>query len=775
MANIFRRSIIPGSAWLAALLIAVLIQVVAPQQLFAQTPPPGYNQLQDIYVFKDTLLGTWSGGDLLAPGANVPVDYTQMYNALPSLSYEIQGPTQWWWTSILAGRDWRTYSLEFYYPDGFLEFNVKGAAGGEQFNMALTDLEPENPVSVSSATVNSFDFFTVTTDWQSVKVPLSAFVPPGQAFRFRQMRQLSLGETYSGPYAKHFWINSVRFTSPNKEHTYPAIKVDQVGYLRLARKYALVSGFGETLTADVGTPFHVLRVSDGTPVYSGSLTFVTEYDEVSGEKVLQADFSKVIAPGTYYITVDAAGIDPSPSFQIGFSVYQPLLRDAMRFYYHQRQGIAIAEPYAEGYAHGVGHPNDTTAKFRSSGVTHDVSHGWYDAGDFGKYTPFAAGVIVDLLNAYDTFPLAFPDKQLNIPESGNGKPDILDEVKWELDWLMKMQDPASGGFYHLVYPNNCPVDGSCRVENITEQRYIEDLMGGVPNVRPTASTAKAVAALARAAGIYRRYDFALAESYRTAAENGWAYLTANPDNIPATGFNGAQSTDDQERLWAAAELFRTTGRRQYSQYFLARYTNYESVWTNVDGNAGDVAMRAFLAYNGSVFADKDERKWFKSHFEEWRATQLARTRSTWRNFQPFWGYYWGSNAVTLQTIVVLALGDLTTDTFYDPEVLNAAREQLHYILGANPLRHSFVSGYGADSVQTLFSQIYSPYGLLSPPPGYLPGGPDIYDSPLYSRFAAKCYGDTNTDWPPSEPAIYYNAYLVFTTALVDQTRYLPAH
>src|SRR5439155_16088990 len=115
----------------------------------------------------------------------------------------------------------------------------------------------------------------------------------------------------------------------------------------------------------------------------------------------------------------------------------------------------------------------------------------------------------------------------------------------------------------------------CKPEYITEQRYIEDLMGGVPNIRPTASTAKAVAALARAADVYHHYDVELAQAYQAAAEKGWAYLLANPVNIPATGFNGQQDSDDQERLWAAGELYALTHRPEYSRYFLDRYTAYE--------------------------------------------------------------------------------------------------------------------------------------------------------------------------------------------------------
>ena len=752
--------------------LALILTALTPTLTRAASPPPGYNKLQDISVFKDVLKGTWSGGDVYAPGSNVPIDSSQIYNGLPSLRYEVK-IQNWWWASILAGQDWRTYSIEFYHPDGFLEFNVKGASGNESFTIQLGDLvSSRTPTETTGPTVYTWDFVNVTTEWQHVRIPLAKLVSDPAAFYLRQLRVVRLGATYWPSYkAETFWINDVKFTSPNAEHNFPAIKVNQLGYVPAGEKYALVSGFGEVLAASEGTGFEVRRTSDDQAVYTGMLSLVTDYDEgVSGEKVLKADFSGLATPGRYYVKVKAEGVENSLPFEIGSAVYEPLLRSTMRYFYYQRQGIAIVEPYAEGFPRGLGHPGDVTARFRSSGVVHDVSHGWYDAGDYGKYTPFAAGVIVDLLNAYGAFPKAFPDGQLNIPESSNGKPDILDEVKWELDWLVKMQDPASGGFYHLVYPNNCPADGSsCRPEDITEQRYIEDLMGGKPNVRPTASTAKAVAALARSAAVYRRYDVALSKAYQDAAERGWAYLMANPNNIPATGFNGQQNSDDQERLWAAGELYALIPKAEYGKYFLDRYQAYEGIWTNPSAGAGDVAIRAFLAYNSAPSANPFERAWFKQKYGVWRNTQLVRAASTWRNFQAPWGYYWSSNAASLQTVVVLALGDLATAGSVGSDVIDAARGQLGYILGINPLRHSYVSGFGADSVQTVFTNIYSAYGLYTPPPGYMPGGPDNYDSPWYSRFPARCYGDTNTDWPPSEHAIYYTAYLVFTTALVDQT------
>ncbi len=770
--------------WLAAGLASTL--ALAPYVTRAEAgTPPATNQLQDIPVFQDRLFGTWSGGDLVAPNSQIPLDATQSYQGLPSLRFEIVGPSQWWWVSILAAQDWSGYSIEHYRSGGYLEFNVKGAAGGERFQFGLTDVDNTRASAESNLWFRSPDFFTVTTEWQHVRIPLASLIPdsalpPAGVFNPRQIQSVRFQEIYSGPYARTFWINDVKFSSPDREPSSPTIRVNEVGYVPVAEKYAYVADFPEVLAADAGTRFEVHRASDDAVVYAGELTLVDEHEAfVSGEKVLKADFSALVIPGRYYVSVAGSGIEPSPAFEIGWRVFKPVLRDALRYFFYQRQGIAIQEPYAEGFARGVGHPGDVTAKMRSSGAVRDVSQGWYDAGDYGKYTPFAAAPIVDLLYAYETFPLVFGDDN-NIPESGNGMPDVLDEVKWELDWLLKMQDAQSGGFYHLIYPNNCPGSGSCRPEDITEQRYVEDLMGGVPNVRPTASTAKAVAALAHAAGTYRDYDRAYAARLLAAAEAGWAYLQANPQNIQATGFNGEQTTDDADRLWAAAELFRATKKQVYDSYFLARYQSYESVWTSTTDNAGETPMRAFLAYNSAPSADSAARKWFRARFRVWRDGQLDRTEKTWRNFLADGSgdfgsdYYWGSNSVTLQEVVVLALGDRASGDEVDPRLLKAARAQLNYVLGVNPLRKSYVTGHGADAPTQIYSAIYSHDGIAALPAGILAEGPNQYQGWKYSRFFGKCYADTNSDWTVSEHAIYFNANLAFVLALADATFWVPA-
>jgi endoglucanase len=748
--------------------LSILLAFV-PVALMAQAPPSGYNQLQDIWIVQSNPPGEWAGGDLTTSGSSVPLDTTQMYNGRPSLSYQVTGPNQWWWVSIFSGSDnhaWVDYSLEYYQP-GFLEFDVKGAQGGERFIISFNDEEPtRNPVNLSSDSVNVGNYVTVSTSWQHVRIPLTDFsVPAG--FEFRQMHSVQIAESNDSPsYARQFWINGIRFTSPSKEHSFPTIKVNQIGYEPTGTKYGLITGFGEILSATAGTPFHVLRASDNKSVYDGTLLLESEYDSLSGDKVLSADFSALTTPGTYLLHVDAPGIEDSLRFQIGFGVFNKVLRDSMRYYYFQRQGIAIEEPHGEGFTRPLGTPSETAAYFQSSGPngpTSDVSHGWYDAGDLGKYVSNSPSVMVDLMDAYASFPWIFYDGQNNIPESGNGKPDILDEVKWELDWLLKMQDPASGGFYAIAAAGDCAANvNPCRTDSATGS-YILDVVNGQPNVRPTPETANAVAALAHAANIYKTYDSKLATSYLAAAESGWAYLTANPQVIPSNGLTYGSTDDSDGRLWAAAELFRTTGKPVYNTYFLAHYQKYDPNFNQPNATEFDVPFRAFFAYNLSRRADCQERTWFQQHYALWRAGQLARMKSPWRNF--LFGYWWGSNAVDLGAVSTLVMGDRAAGYTSSPDVLDAAKNQMNYILGVNPLRHSYVVGAGADSATTIFSGIYWGYGVHTPPAGYMGGGPNWYSSPWFSRFQARAFADSNVDYQINENDIGYNVGLVFTAAV----------
>jgi hypothetical protein len=757
----------------------------------SSTPPPDYRKLQPISVFKDKLPGTWSCNvpdcDLTAPDNLVPIDDSPegMYEELPSLKLEVREAESWWWLVILAGPGWTTRSIAPYAENGFLEFNVKGAAGGEEFIIKLTDVVTGRDPVEHNLQVALADFATVTTEWQHVAIPLAAFnFASDPEFNLNQVRDVRIEEGKTGPYAKTFWLNDIKFTSPDNEPAHAAIKVNQLGYTPNAEKYALVTGFAEDLPASLsaGTPFSVVRVSDGTAAYSGALELVTDYDPfVSGEKIFRADFSDFSEPGEYTLKLDLAdalpGGNESLPFKIGSEIYDALLADAARYFYFQRQGIELTPEYAGDYARPLGHPQDAAAPMLSDleAETFDVSQGWYDAGDYGKYVSYAAPALDDLLSVYELVPDVFTDAQFNIPESGDGVPDLLNEIKWELDWVLKMQDPADGGFYERIYPNN---EAKMPEQDMTV-RYIEDLVGGTtPRTKPTRATAVAVAYLARAARVYRPVDAAYADRLLAAARAGWEYLKAYPECWPSTWFSceqgGIWNVEPQNRLWAAAELFNTTGEAEFNDYFLNLYTDplFAELWLDTTENAGDPALRGFLAYNESPNADPTAKAWFIEHFNIWREGQLARSEnSAWRNFLNDGSdgnesdYYWGSNAVTLETIVVLARGSKIAGGD-DGRVARAAYAQLNYILGVNPLRYSYVAGYGADSLTTLYSHIYSHDGQPGIPAGYMAEGPNQYDGGLaYSRFYGKCYVATNSDWTTSEHAIYYNAHLLFVTAL----------
>ncbi|MBO0868687.1 MAG: glycoside hydrolase family 9 protein [Micromonosporaceae bacterium] len=748
----------------------------------ALAAPAASHPLKDLPVFGNTRNDEWAGAgsplsiETVPYNGNpaLPVDTAVTYNGLPSLRVNVTSDNSGgfgWWSVTQADNNWETYSLVPYYANGALEFNVKGATGGEAFTIGMGDRNfRRDPVQYNTPSIQSSRYATVTTDWQHVRIPLADIIPQGSVFDLNQAYLLYFGSANNN--AQEFWLNDIRFTSPDQEHSAPFVKVNQLGYSILGDKYALVSGYADELDAVDGTPFQVRRASDSGVVFQGKLRLATDFDTQSGERIFEANFSSLLRPGTYYISVAAPGVADSLSFQIGSKVYQPLIVDAARYFYYQRQGIALDAAHAGVYTRGVGHPQDADAPFASgANPPRDVSQGWYDAGDYGKYVNAGAVAVSDLAWAYQLFPVEFKDKQTNIPESGNGVPDILDEARWELDFILKMQDQTSGGFYHMVQPT-----GNAAPDKDTSQRLIEDANGSLTNVRPTDDAASAAAALAEASISFEKFDPTYASTLLTAARRGWDYVVANPGGVaPVPGPYGI-SDDHADRLWAAAALYRATGDQQYNQYFLDNYQNFASAWDGSrdnPGGVGNMAQTAFLDYLRAPHRDATARAWFATRFEAWREQVLARSeQGPWHNTLQDNDYYWGSNGVVLNTMHVLAAGSIVLghpDLTSDLRVARAVESAMGYILGINPLHLSFVSGEGADSIATIYSTAWSNEGHPGVPAGYLPDGPNIYNNPLLSCTApAKCYLDNDSNWTTNENSIYWNADLVLNAALAAQ-------
>ena len=729
-------------------------------------------KLPDIEVFTTQKYSGWAGSGLgldieLGEYNFLPQDDAVTLKGMPSLRINATGPVDsgGWWSALVAGPDWESYSIAPYMENGTLEFSVKGAVGNEQFSIALGDIVPgRNPQTVQSVPVPISEYITVSADWQRVSIPLSRFTFEDQSFNPNQFSSIGFAAINTSPLT--FWLADIRFTTPDLEPSTPTIKINQNGYRTDGFKQAFVSGFPDELSADVGTPFTVRSISNNEAVFEGELELMAEVDLlVSGEKVLQADFSELNQTGDFYLSVDAFQIPDSSAFKIGEDVYGPLVADTMRYFYLQRAGIPIDAAHAGPFARGIGHPQDSQAQFRSGDLPpKDVSGGWYDAGDYGKYVNAGATAVSDLLWAYEFFPSQFPDNHLNIPESGNGVSDLLDEVRWELDWMLRMQDPESGGFYHMVQPTE-----DFTPDQAQGPRYIEDASHGQTNLRPTATTASAVAALAHASLVFEPIDSGYAQELLAAAELGYQYLENNPELVPPTDGPYADWDDSENRFWAATALYRVTGEEKYHDLIRDVYPTIRTTFESNDDNGygvQDMGMVAWLSYAFSDNQDPEVAQFFEEQFGRWSNHMRNRWEaSTWNHTLLDEDYYWGSNYVALTTPLVMYAGHVALEQNTGAAAA-ISQQAIDYLLGSNPLGFSYVSGYGDNSVKNLYSVMWSHDGIEEVPPGVLVGGPNAYSNPLfYSNYAGKRYIDGNSFWTLNEHTVYWNSALVFNAAM----------
>ncbi|WP_245608609.1 glycoside hydrolase family 9 protein [Saccharibacillus sacchari] len=673
------------------------------------------------------------------------------------------------WMAHYTTNSWQTFDFSRYGANGTLEFDAVGAKGGESFRIGFRDGVHErlqangefytdgddNPeetnIDVLSKDVNEYK--PLTTQWQHYSIPLRDLFGSEPLFDPSQIQLLKMVGTSEAPITLH--IANIRVVSPDKEVSAAPIKVNQVGYPSGGDKYALVSGYYNELDAKVGTPFEVKRTSDGESVYSGKLSLVRAYDPSSGEKVLKADFTPLQEAGEYEIVVDGIAA-PSASFKVGADVYGDLLTDVQRFFYYQRANDDLDEQHAGEFAREGLHKIDRNLPLQSDpSIKKDVSGGWWDAGDTGKYVTAAATAVSDLLWAYEAYPKAFPDGQLNIPESGNGVSDLLDEIKVETDFFLKMQDPATGGFYAYVIrepePNRFIMDGE-----------------GPESIIPTAQTANTVGALAHASLVFKStesledYSNTLLQS----AVKGWAYLEQQPEYIAQPDGPYNDGNDKNDRFYAAAALYRATGEAKYGDYVKAHYQEFAHVFdsTNFSHGINGMEMIGYYHYLSAPQADPQIREWFAAKYGVWRENVLDATlnRTVWGNSTQN-AFYWGANSNVASVPVSLAIGSRILGTF-DEDNIRAASSNLNYLLGINPLQLSYITGYGENRIRSTHHEIYMRDFIIEMPNGYMAGGPNNSKA----KFPAKAYNESTIDWETNEQALNYNSPLIYLTAMLKE-------
>ncbi len=561
------------------------------------------------------------------------------------------------------------------------------------------------------------------------------------------------------------------------------VSVNQTGYFPEGEKIAV---YPTAEAVDHPFDWSLIDASSGQTVASGQ-TLPGFFDTASGDFVHLIDFSSFSTPGTYTLTVGDASSVP---FSVGSGIYSSLAKDALRYFYLNRSGTDLDPQYAGQWAHPAGHLADSQVtcfkgtdtsgrQWDGCDYTVDASGGWYDAGDYGKYVVNGGISVWTLMNIYEFNPAAFADGTLSIPENANGFPDVLDEARWEMNFLLEMQvpegQPQAGMAFHKLHAlqwDPMPV----KPTQSTAPRYLMP-----PS---TAATLNLAASAAQCARIWRSLDADFADRCLTAAERAWRAANDNPiftyGSIPGNAVGGGDYSDpnvQDEFFWAAVELYVTTGEQQYhdylvaSPYFAGRFNpGQESAIT-----WGDVGVLGTLTL--ALAPDRlsaDEQGMVRDLIVRIADHYAGVTEGEgYRMAMPPTGYSWGSNANVLNNALVMAYAYRLTD---DARYLNAVVENMDYILGRNGLNFSFVSGYGTYAMQHPHHRFWADSlpGFPPVPPGALSGGPNAHPSDppamqpqIASRATAKRYVDTIQSYSTNEVAINWNAPLAWVAAFLD--------
>ena len=541
----------------------------------------------------------------------------------------------------------------------------------------------------------------------------------------------------------------------------PAIVVDQFGYLTNARKVAVIRdpqvGYDNVASFVPGSTYALLDLSSGkvVKVAAPAVWNLGRPDPISGDKAWWFNFSEIVTPGKYAV-VDVEKRVRSVSFSIGDGVYRDVMKHAMRAYFYQRAGFEKTPEFAgrnwADRASHLGAGQDSQSRPWHNGRPNapvapseikDLRGGWYDAGDYNKYTTWTAHYTLILLRAFEENPQAFSD-DYGIPESGNGIPDILDEVRWGLDWLGRMQN-ADGSVLCL--------QGLASASPPSAARDPSYYGPATTNASLTAAAAFAYSSKifsSRPEQELKAYGQALAKRARAA----WSWAEANPQVVYYNNDNGRQSgsqglaagqqeVGDAERqrskFEAAVYLYELDGEPGYKAFL---ESNYRSIVPPHGPSQWDVDAQELLLYYARLPATSPEvRKAIQDRFLSVLRPSAQIFERLLENTDPYRSplkdYTWASNmSKAKQARLLQLLANYGPDADLADKSLAAAMGYAHYIHGVNPLGLVYLTNMApagaSHSAATMFHawfahgtrwQRVSP-ASPGPPPGYLVGGPN---------------------------------------------------
>lgn len=537
-----------------------------------------------------------------------------------------------------------------------------------------------------------------------------------------------------------------------------SIRLNQLGFYPDHNKIAVI------LNHEDVEDFVIWDVDAKDIVYEGKLSSsVTK--TFSGSNARIADFSRFAEVGKYIVVLN--GVGKSYPFEINPQINQNLGKASIKAFYYQRASTKLDETHAGIWAREMGHPDDQAmihpsaiSASRGAGDLFASPKGWYDAGDYNKYVVNSGITVGTLLSLYEDYPSYFQKLELNIPESGDQIPDLLDEIRWNLDWMISMQDPGDGGVYHKL--TTARFEGMVEPHLAVSQRYFV--------AKSTTATLDFAAVMAQAARVYKAFFPEESVTYLKAAEKAWSWAKMHPDVLykqkemnetfdpdVVTGAYGDYSAND-EWNWAASELFITTHNLVYWEELAEADQSFKlPSWNQVSW----LGYYSLLRHQDNITLLPQE--WMamlkinllssaREQIEGTEATAFKSPIET--NTQNF---IWGSNAIAAnQGILFLYAFKQSNEHIF----LERALDNLDYILGRNATGYSYVTGFGSKTPLYPHHRLATSRPDLPPLPGFIVGGPNPrqQDGCNYSSsFPDESYTDESCSYASNEIAINWNA------------------
>lgn len=550
------------------------------------------------------------------------------------------------------------------------------------------------------------------------------------------------------------------------------IRLNQIGFYPQAAKVAVI-------TDDKASDFVIKSVTSGEVVLKSKLS-ASRKSEFSPKVTHIADFSAVKKPGMYILNLP--GIGDSYSFEIKPKPFTNLTKALIKAFYFQRMSTPILPDYAGKWSRTAGHPDNqvivhpaAASTNRPAGTIISCPRGWYDAGDYNKYIVNSGITMGTLLSLYEDFPVYFDTLRLNIPESGDGAPDLLNEIVWNLRWMLTMQDPSDGGVYNKV--TNANFDGFVMPSVAVTPRYV------VP--KGTAATLDFAAVTAQAGRVFSKFQRVfpgLSDSCMNSAEKAWSWAVKNPkvaydqnqmnkEFKPVINTGGYGDSDfGDEFIWAASELYISTGKDSYYKAYpmfpdtlmplpswdnvrlLGYYTlvRFETKLTNS-------AKKDFPALKERII--RTAAKLTEGVKDRAYLTVIGKSAGD---------FIWGSNSVAAnQGILLIQAYKLSKDRKF----LDNALTNLDYILGRNATGYSFVTGYGHKTPMFPHHRLSEADGIPDPVPGLIVGGPNPGQQDgcktYPSRIPDESYTDSVCSYASNEIAINWNAAAAYLAGALE--------